>query len=705
MHRFRTPLVLLLILICGLTWLPLHGIDDEPLVLTRENPGWSSAGVESSGIMISAAVSRNQTDLHLVSRPPAQRTPLAAERIWIVGLEDSRLLREVALAIARELKEVPGVREVAWFPRSAQPLMVRRTPDLWIVLELTHSTTFHLPGYCHVEATVHASMGRDPLGGQLNGPWREAVSTSRAVHGDSVAWGLVSAGARYGKIAQSITNSLHLHRTLDEVAQEEGLIPSPPLNRNLLTFDVPEVWAAALGKSSRVIQRGQPAGMAGEVLWEFSGDRKLLLERIKQLGFSSQPAFSPEDQEAFATEHETITLARRQGENRDDSLVLWRRELKPQALNRWLATSPAHERVGDALLRKNSWPGGAAKTVLRDAIAQGVFPGAVALMGGLDQPARIITMGQLGLDQASEPRASTLWDLASLTKVVSTTTLALILEEEGLISLTDPLSKYLPGFIGATPDDSPRRAVRLDHLLTHTSGLPPWKPLYKESSNYGELVGLAESEPLVSAPGQERAYSDLGLILLGAALESCTQSSLAVLEQERIFRPLGLTGATRKPLLHKRAQIAPTEERPEGGYYHGVVHDENARAANGLTAHAGLFATGIDMAAFCREWLRAARNETHDAPRILPASALKRVLDGAHGQCLGWQHAGEGYPGLGPRTLHHTGFTGTALWIDPDQNLFLILLTNRVHPSREGQGNAAARRDFVRAALQDARQH
>lgn len=98
-------------------------------------------------------------------------------------------------------------------------------------------------------------------------------------------------------------------------------------------------------------------------------------------------------------------------------------------------------------------------------------------------------------------------------------------------------------------------------------------------------------------------------------------------------------------------------------------------------------------------------NETDDAPRILPASALKRVLDGAHGQCLGWQHAGEGYPGLGPRTLHHTGFTGTALWIDPDQNLFLILLTNRVHPSREGQGNGEARRAFVRAALQDAHQH
>ncbi len=700
MQRLRKPLILLLALACAFSWLPLHGIDDEPLVLTMQGRGWSSAGVESSGITYSAAALAfgDQTDGGVL-QSRYQATPLAVERIWIVGLDDSRLLREVGLALAHELTEVPGVREVAWFPRSSQPLTVRRTPDLWVILELNSEETLHLPGYCDVKASVRASMGRDPLTEQPQGPWREAISGQSWVETSARAIGLVSAGARYKVIAKNLTDHLNLQGTLKTAIREHGFIASPPLDPSLATFDVPDSWGAAVGENARVVQAGRPPGMEGEVLWEFTGDPQALLQRLEDLGFVEAPAAQfPFSQRIFQRERETITLTTRKGSTNPKSLLLWRRALNQEDLNRWLATSPAHERVGDGLLRNHSWPGSATRTVLNKAIAEGVFPGTVAIMGGRNQPARVILLGQLGLDKRTSPRATTLWDLASLTKVVSTTTLALLLEEEGLLSLSDPLGTHLPEFLAGAPQDSPRRQVRLDHLLTHTSGLPPWKPFYTEASSYQELLALVQQEPLEHAPGKMRAYSDLGLILLGAALEACTQTPLAVLEQDRIFRPLGLTSATRNPLNQSQFLIAPTEEREEGGYHHGVVHDENSRAAGGQTAHAGLFASGLDLAAFCREWLRVEKDEA----RILPKSALDRVLSGAHGQRLGWQRAGESYPGLGPRTLYHTGFTGTALWIDPDQDLFLILLTNRVHPSREGKGIGEARRAFVAAALLDA---
>ena len=327
-------------------------------------------------------------------------------------------------------------------------------------------------------------------------------------------------------------------------------------------------------------------------------------------------------------------------------------------------------------------------TLLDEAVDAGTFPGAVAVWGSLDAT-HWATSGALS-STSREPAAqrSHLYDLASLTKVVSSTMLALLLEQEGSWSLEDRLVEHLPSFAG---EDPRRSEVRLHHLLRHTAGLPAWLPLYREHEGRDAVIAAAAGAPLERAPGEERVYSDLGLILLGAAVERHAGEALADLERRRVFEPLGMVTATRRPLAAGLPAPAPTEARPDGsGFWEGIVHDENARAAGGGTGHAGLFASGIDLALFAREWLRAARDEG----RLLESATVARVRDLEGAPWLGWR----GVEGREP-LLHHTGFTGTALWIDPVRGEYAVLLTNRVHPSREGTGIREVRRRFLALAL------
>ena len=327
-------------------------------------------------------------------------------------------------------------------------------------------------------------------------------------------------------------------------------------------------------------------------------------------------------------------------------------------------------------------------TLLDEAVDADTFPGAVAVWGSLDAT-RWVTSGALsGTSDEPPTQRSHLYDLASLTKVVSSTTLALLLEQEGSWSLEDRLVDHLPAFAG----EDPRRAeVRLHHLLRHTAGLPAWLPLYREHEGRDAVIAAAAGAPLERAPGEKRVYSDLGLILLGAAVERHAGEALADLERRRVFEPLGMVTATRRPLAAGLPAPAPTEARKDGsGFWEGIVHDENARAAGGGTGHAGLFASGVDLALFAREWLRAARDEG----RLLESATVARVRDLEGAPWLGWRGV-EGRETL----LHHTGFTGTALWIDPVRGEYAVLLTNRVHPSREGTGIREVRRRFLALAL------
>lgn len=704
MRRFRIPLILLAVW-CGLTWLPFHGLDDEPLVLTEDRGSWTHDGVTSTGLTLDLTVSSSEANTLRSWPHPIGQTPFAVERIWIVGLQDERLLRTIGIALAQELTAVRGVEEVAWFPQASQPLDVKRSPDLWVVLDLIDLDVAHIPGYCRVKTTLRVLVGRNPLSHLGNDRWRFVYSSHRSVEVDSSSYGILSAASRYARVAKTITQNLDLAQHFSAAALAQGIAPSPPLDPAEPLFQIPPAWTKAVGPEARLIQRGIPPGMEGEALWQVVADHERLFAEFERLGFHKEEKRDNSNTHRFQSGREMISLINPHKHSAlntrefpgDRTLLLWRKALDSQGFSDWFATSLGHERAADTLLRANPWPGSEAEAILSKATEEGVFPGAVALMGTSDGAAWALTLGQLGIDMPQRPSPSTLYDLASLTKVLGATPLALLLEENGEWSLTDSLGKHLPAFIDGTPADSPKRRVQLDHLLTHTSGLPSWKAFYKGADDYSQLIALIQTEQLEAEPGERRKYSDLGLILLGAALVGCSGESLASLETSMIFEPLYMLGATRNPNRTNGVMIAPTESRPEGGYYHGVVHDENSRVGGGQTAHAGLFASGLDLASYCREWLKVERG----ASRVLPPSALRRVLDGAHGQLLGWQRAGERYPGLGPRTLYHTGFTGTALWIDPDQDLFLILLTNRVHPTREGAGIGAVRRAFVEAALAD----
>jgi CubicO group peptidase (beta-lactamase class C family) len=340
-----------------------------------------------------------------------------------------------------------------------------------------------------------------------------------------------------------------------------------------------------------------------------------------------------------------------------------------------------------------------AAELLAKAVEEGAFPGCVAASGSSRELFWIAGFGRL--DEAGGPpaTAATLYDLASLTKVVGTTSVILALTRDGKLSPGDKVAKHLPEFAGAPPasgagrpaDAAWREQVTIEHLLTHSSGLPAWRPFHREVRSYGELLARVLAEPLEVEPGTRERYSDLGFILLGEIAARAGGRPLEELERTLVFEPLGLAETLRSPPPELLARIAPTERAPGGeGFIHGIVHDENSRAAEGRTGHAGLFSTARDLAAFAAELLRCQRGEGVLFPRELAVEFTRRrgLVEGSS-RALGWDtpsrssSAGEI---LSPRSFGHTGFTGTSLWIDPERDLYVILLSNRVHPSRDSRG-------------------
>jgi serine-type D-Ala-D-Ala carboxypeptidase len=258
----------------------------------------------------------------------------------------------------------------------------------------------------------------------------------------------------------------------------------------------------------------------------------------------------------------------------------------------------------------------------------------------------------------------TQFDIASLTKPLATATLAMMAIEEDALAL----------------DDRPRTDVTVEQLLTHSSGLPAWKLL---GANRAEVLRAVAAEPLESPPGAVARYSDLGFILLGAAVENALGESLDAAFARRIAEPLGISAGygPRDP-----ARCAPTE-----GDLRGVVHDENARAMGGVAGHAGLFASARDVARIVRAFVAAWHGvRSTSTPRLLPVERVRRMwtpstVPGST-WCLGWDRpaavgssAGERWPKDG---VGHLGFTGCSVWIDPPRARWVVLVSNRVHPTR-----------------------
>jgi uncharacterized protein YbbC (DUF1343 family)/CubicO group peptidase (beta-lactamase class C family) len=340
----------------------------------------------------------------------------------------------------------------------------------------------------------------------------------------------------------------------------------------------------------------------------------------------------------------------------------------------------------------------AADRVVADFVAQRAFPGAVLAVGKGGSLVHLRAFGHLSYDaDAPAVAADTLYDLASLTKVVATTTAAMILVDEGRLDLDRPVSSYLPDFC-----DGGRERVTVRHLLAHASGLPAWSPIYRGTA--GALAHI-EAAALEYEPGTQSVYSDLGVILLGAVLERAAGEPLDAFVARRVFAPLGMTDTVYCPDEAHRVRIAPTELDPwRGGVLRGVVHDENAYAMGGVAPHAGLFAPAGDLARFAQMMLNGG---VYAGRRLVSASTValftrRANLPPGSSRALGWDTPSDDSSAgsfVSPRAFGHTGFTGTSIWIDPERALYVILLTNRVHLTRQNDRVREARPMVMDAVL------
>jgi beta-N-acetylhexosaminidase len=333
-------------------------------------------------------------------------------------------------------------------------------------------------------------------------------------------------------------------------------------------------------------------------------------------------------------------------------------------------------------------------SLLDSAVTAGAFPGGV-LAVGLRNQLVVHPFGKLTRDADTPVTANTIYDMASLTKVIVTTTSAMLLVQQKRLDLDAPVARYLPEFLAASksdPDPSWRARVTVGMLLLHDSGLPAHRDFYKEAKGYDAVLAKVLAEPLVHEPGAQVEYSDLGFILLGEIIQRLTGETLEQFAKAHIFAPLGMNDSLYNPPVSLRPRIAPTEYDADfrKRLLRGEVHDENAWAMGGISGNAGLFSTPGDLAAFAQMMLNGGIY-AHD--RLLARATIEQFTQrqtiGDSARTLGWDvptppNSSAGHY-FSPASFGHTGFTGTSLWIDPERQLFVVLLTNRVNPTRTNE--------------------
>lgn len=335
--------------------------------------------------------------------------------------------------------------------------------------------------------------------------------------------------------------------------------------------------------------------------------------------------------------------------------------------------------------------------VLTAAALDSAFPGAFAVVGSRRGVLAQHAVGRLDWRERRSPDASTVWDLASLTKIVALTSAILHLVQQGRLDLDAPVQRYLPEWTG--PE---KELVRIRDLLAHSSGLPSWRPLYKEATSPGDALALALATPLDTTPRTRMVYSDIGAIVLGQVVTRITAEPLDQYVTRQILEPMGMQDSRFRPARSWRRWTAPTEIDPwRQRHLRAEVHDENAFALGGVSAHAGLFSTAHDMARFAMMYLN---DGILDGVRVLDSATIHRFTGEPESplshRALGWEKPSGTNSGgrfMSPAAYGHTGFTGTSLWIDPAHDVFVLLLTNRVNPTRENR-----RIGEVRIALADA---
>src|SRR5687767_10952461 len=337
--------------------------------------------------------------------------------------------------------------------------------------------------------------------------------------------------------------------------------------------------------------------------------------------------------------------------------------------------------------------------VVQRGISAGGYPGASVVVGRKGATVWEKGFGKLSWSPVSSnvDADKTIYDIASLSKVVGTTTAIMILYDEKKVDLEAPVFRYLPAFSGGLKDK-----VTVRDLLTHRSGLPAGRDLWRRARSPQEARDMVLETPLSYHPNYGYIYSDLGADILGMIVEEVSGQRLDIFLAGRVFGPLGMRDTYYRPPDSLRYRIAPTEVTPPRGYpIRGEVHDENAYALGGVAGHAGLFSTAADLSIFAQMMLNGG---TYDGIQVISDSTVSLFTRRTAGhRALGWDTADGDYGSgkyLTERAYGHTGFTGTSIWIDPDRDMFVVLLTNRVHAAK-AQRPAKVIAD-VRSDLSDA---
>jgi CubicO group peptidase (beta-lactamase class C family) len=363
-------------------------------------------------------------------------------------------------------------------------------------------------------------------------------------------------------------------------------------------------------------------------------------------------------------------------------------------------------------------------SIVSVAMGEGAAPGVALAVGRWGRLVHLRAYGRIDVaPDAPAVTDSTLFDMASLTKVVATTTAAMILEDEGRLNLDAPVHSYLPELT-----DSAKARITVRMILTHSGGFEAFAALWREHRGRADYLAQINARPLAYNPGDSVIYSDWDFVLAGLIIERITGMTLDQFVATRVWQPLHMRDTGFNPLSSGTtppdsdctpafrpdhpllARIAVTEMDTAYRHVkvHGIVHDENACALGGVAGHAGLFSSVRDVAVFSQMLLNGGE---YGGVHLIQATTVARwtARQSSHSsRALGWdtpsEHSSAGRY-FSPRSFGHTGFTGTSIWIDPERGVFAVLLTNRVNPTRANLRHEALRRDVgeaVQAAILDA---
>lgn len=336
---------------------------------------------------------------------------------------------------------------------------------------------------------------------------------------------------------------------------------------------------------------------------------------------------------------------------------------------------------------------------MRNCVAEGAFPGATWQIGGAEGVLDAGAVGSLG-EGLGAVQANTLYDLASLTKIIVTCAFMRQLQD-GLVRLHDPIGRFLPAY-----RDHPKGEITLMELLTHTSVIPGQLQLYRHAHSRADLLeAIRWQVPRADSP-ERVAYTSKGYIVLGEVVAAVDGTTLDQAVHNRVLAPLQMNDTCFRPPKEYFNRIAPTEDCPWRGHVvRGEVHDENAVVMGGICGHAGLFSTAADVSRIAEAMLGAQDGKTRKPffhPAILSAMTRNYTQGKGENRGLGFLLNGWNAPAgdlMSPSSFGHTGFTGTSIWVDPEKELYAVLLSNRIHPRRDNQEIFRVRQIFHNLAV------